>query len=81
MQASWIGLSSRLRKVDVRLPEKKRLKVPWREAGPPHHHDDKVDSDEYVVNKEFSLSGQSGSPLTVGSLQTTVESKPDSPCV
>jgi len=26
------------RKVDVRLP--------WREAGPPNHHDDKVDSDQ-----------------------------------
>ena len=26
-----------------------------REAGPPNHHDDKVDSDQQVVNKEFSL--------------------------
>jgi len=31
-----------LRKVDVRLPGK----LPWREAGPPNHQDDKVDSDE-----------------------------------
>jgi len=30
------------RKVDVRLPEKK-IKVPWREAGPPNHDDDKAD--------------------------------------
>ena len=30
-------------------------KLPWREAGPPHHHDDKVDSDQYVVNNELSL--------------------------
>ena len=30
--------------------------LPWREAGPPDHHDDKVDSDEEVVNKEPSLS-------------------------
>ena len=29
------------RKVDVR-----ELKLPWREAGPPSHHDDKVDSDQ-----------------------------------
>jgi len=29
------------RKVDVRLPG-----LPWREAGPPNHHDDKVDSDQ-----------------------------------
>jgi len=28
---------------------------PWREAGPPNHHDDKVDSDQYVVNKELAL--------------------------
>ena len=23
------------------------LKPPWREAGPPNHHDDQVDSDQY----------------------------------
>ena len=33
------------------------FKLPWREAGPPNHHDDKVDSDQYVVNKELSLAG------------------------
>ena len=32
-----------------------RFKLPWREAGPPNHHDDKVDSDQQVVNKELSL--------------------------
>jgi len=26
-----------------------------REAGPPYHHDDNVDSDQEVVNKELSL--------------------------
>ena len=31
------------------------FKLPWREAGPPNHHDDKVDSDQQVVNKELSL--------------------------
>ena len=25
---------------------KREFKLPWREAGPPNHHDDKVDSDE-----------------------------------
>ena len=25
---------------------KRRFKLPWREAGPPNHHDDKVDSDQ-----------------------------------
>ena len=25
---------------------KKKFKLPWREAGPPDHHDDKVDSDQ-----------------------------------
>ena len=32
-------------------------KFPWREAGPPNHHDDKVDSDQQVVNNEIYLSG------------------------
>ena len=37
--ACWnIANSSCFGKVDVRLPGK----VPWREAGPPNHHDDKV---------------------------------------
>ena len=35
---------------------KREFKLPWREAGPPNHHDDKVDSDQEVVNKELSLS-------------------------
>ena len=25
---------------------KKEFKLPWREAGPPNHYDDKVDSDQ-----------------------------------
>ena len=28
----------------------------WREASPPNHHDDKVDEDQEVVDKELSLS-------------------------
>ena len=34
----------------------KGIQLPWREAGPPNHHDDKVDSDQQVVDKELSLS-------------------------
>ena len=34
---------------------KEEFKLPWREAGPPNHHDDKVDSDQQVVNTEVSL--------------------------
>ena len=34
---------------------KKEFKLPWREAGPPNHHDDKVDSDKQIVNIEYSL--------------------------
>ena len=34
---------------------KREFKLPWREAGPPTHHDDDVDSDQQVVNKELSL--------------------------
>ena len=33
---------------------KREFKLPWRETGPPNHHDDKVDSDQQVVNKELS---------------------------
>ena len=35
---------------------KREFKLPWREAGPPNLHDDKMDSDQKVVNKELSLS-------------------------
>ena len=35
-------------------------KVPRRKAGPPNHHDDIVDSDQQVVDKERSLSLESG---------------------
>ena len=30
---------------------KREFQLPWREAGPPKHHDDKVE----VVNKEISF--------------------------
>jgi hypothetical protein len=28
------------------------FKLPWREAGPPNHLDDEVDSDQWVANKD-----------------------------
>jgi hypothetical protein len=34
---------------------KKIFELPRREAGPPDHHDDEVDSDQQVVNKKLSL--------------------------
>ena len=34
---------------------KREFNLPSREAGPPDHHDDRVDSDQLVVNKELSL--------------------------
>ena len=34
-----------VRKVNIRLPEKRNSHA-WREAGPPNHHNDKVDSDQ-----------------------------------
>ena len=37
------------------LPGKGNSNYPWREAGPPKHHEDKVDSDQQVVDKELSL--------------------------
>ena len=45
-------------KVDVRLPEK-NIELPWREAGPPRHHDDKMDSDQEVFNKNSFSMGKS----------------------
>ena len=41
-EADGVVCPDLLGKVDVRLPGK----LPWREAGPPNHHDDKVDSDQ-----------------------------------
>ena len=40
------------------LPHKREFKPPWREAGPPNHHDEKVDSDQEVVNKTLSPAAQ-----------------------
>ena len=37
---------------------KRELKLPWRKAGPPDHHDDRVNSDQEVVNKGISLCGK-----------------------
>jgi len=37
----------------------KGIQLPWREAGPPNHHNDKVDSNQSVANKELFLSDDS----------------------
>ena len=37
---------------------KREFKLPWREAGPLDHHDDTVESDQQVVNKELPLSSR-----------------------
>jgi len=55
------------RKVDVRLPGKGNSKLPWRETGPLNHLDDVMDSDQWVVNRELSLS----SPFGVGRQSAT----------
>ena len=34
-----------------RATKKKEFKLPWREAGPPNHLNDAVNSDQQVVNK------------------------------
>ena len=34
---------------------KREITLPWREASPPNHHDDKVDSTRKVFKKELSL--------------------------
>jgi len=56
------------RKVDVRLPGKREVKLQWREAGPPNHHDDKVDSDLEVVNKELSMCGRKSAVPTLAAV-------------
>ena len=50
---SWGVLAARRQKECLL---KREFKLPWREAGSPNHHDDIVDSDQQVVNKELSLS-------------------------
>ena len=41
---------------------KRELKLPWRETGPPHHHDNKVDSDQKAVDEKLSLRVGRGTP-------------------
>ena len=43
-----------VRAVNFHSSGKRRFKLLWCEAGPPNHHDDKVDSDQKVVNKVLS---------------------------
>jgi len=53
------GLDPFLRKLSegrCKATWKTKFKLPRRDAGPLHHHDDKVDLDQQVVNKELPLS-------------------------
>ena len=52
------------------------FKLPWREAGPPNHHDNKVDSDQLFVNNELSLCGPGGMDET-SFLIEVMTSKPE----
>ena len=52
------SIAANLRRCKATLT--REFKLPWREAGPPYRHDDKVDSDQQVVNKELSLSADWG---------------------
>ena len=41
-------------------PWEREFKLPWREAGPPNHHDDKVDSDLHDFELELLLEREVG---------------------
>jgi hypothetical protein len=43
---------------------KSDFKLSWREAGSPNHHNDQVDSDRQVVNKELSPSLPTPAPIS-----------------
>ena len=58
------GASSRTPETStLKATWKRGFKLPWREAGPPNHDDEKVDSDQWVVNKEVSLDPQKHHPV------------------
>ena len=50
---------------------KGEFKLPWREAGPPDHHDDEVDSEQKVVRRV--LAGSAGSFFICITLKPRVE--------
>ena len=39
---------------------KRKCKLLWREDGPPNHFENKVDSDQKIINKEVSLCAVGG---------------------
>jgi len=43
------------RKVECKATWQREFKLPWCQAGPPNHHDDKVVSDQEVVNNCWTL--------------------------
>ena len=54
---------------------KREFKLPWCNAGPPNHLDDPVHLDQWLVNKELSLSLRGGA-----SLRETIGYCTDQPC-
>ena len=50
-----MGLRVSSKEVVYKATWKRDFELPWREAGPPKHLDDKVDSDQQVVNTELPL--------------------------
>jgi len=56
-ELNW-GVFGKLQEGRCKSTWKREFKLPWREAGPPNHHDDTVDSEQQVVNKELSLFGK-----------------------
>ena len=46
-EEDYLGcIQGRCRHMDVRLPWRRKFKLRSREAGPTHHYDDKMDSDQ-----------------------------------
>ena len=53
-----LGVVKKKRRYEARCKAtwKRKVRLPWRETGPPNHRDDEVDSDQQVVNVELSVS-------------------------
>ena len=67
---SWIGCG--VRKGRRKAARKREFNLPWREAGPPNHLDDEVDSDRQVINnnKKLLLGAVAAKPAQTGSAMT-----------
>ena len=51
------------------MVEQVEFKLSWREAGPPNHHDDKVDSDSLADGGASAAGAGDGPPLLLSSLE------------